>query len=89
MIVDKNKKIPTGLVTVVFVCVALLVVGLEKLWPVDACDALKQEMGQGYFMQWMGTELLVVTADKQQFKVEAETQSQACEAFRKTLRAAE
>lgn len=78
---DSKKKPPFGLFTLVLVGVALAFVLVEQILPKSSCDQLKGQLKQGYFMQWLGDGMLIVTADKQQFHIAAQSEDEACQGF--------
>ena len=85
MLINSNRKIPFGLFTLVFVGLALAMVLADYIFPVSPCSELETQLKQGYFMQWLGDALLVVTADKEQFHIAAATKEEACSAYLRSL----
>ena len=77
MIGSKKSALPFGAVTLALLAVALLI----QFWPESACDKLEQNMKAGYFLRWMPPQLMLITADKQNYMVDAGDKSAACEAM--------
>ena len=82
---DPKRKQPFGLFTLVLGSFALLFVLYQEFAPKNPCDQLKAQLQKGFFLQWMGDRMLLVTADKQQLHVSAASEEQACETFIQTL----
>lgn len=72
------KGMPFGLFSIVFV-------GAVLVWqwffvPSDHCAPLKERLQHNgaYFLNWRAPELTLVMANKEQYRVNAESQTQAC-----------
>lgn len=81
MLKNTKKVMPFGLVTLVLFIAALG----TKYWPESNCKNLKSTLEQGFFMSWQAPNFILVTKDKAQWHVQAESQEQACEAMQKQL----
>ena len=68
---------PFGVVTILLVVAALAV----QFWPQSSCEQLKSHLGGGYFMSWQEPNLILITKDKTQLNVQADSQEKACEAL--------
>lgn len=81
MLTNTKKVMPFGLVTLTLFIAAL---GM-KYWPASNCENLKSTLEQGFFMSWQKPNFILVTKDKAQWHVQAQSQEQACEAMQKQL----
>jgi hypothetical protein len=77
MLASKKSVLPFGAVTLVLLGAALL----AQVWPDSACKKLEGNMEAGYFLRWMPPQLMLITADKQNFMVNASDKQTACEAM--------
>ncbi len=77
MIGSKKSVLPFGAVTLALLAGALLI----QFWPESACDKLEKNMQAGYFLRWMPPQLMLITSDKQNYMVDANDKSVACEAM--------
>jgi uncharacterized membrane protein YedE/YeeE len=76
-----NSIVPFGAVTIALVLATLL----YSWWHDDSCETLEASVDQGYFLRWAQPQLLLITAKKETFMVEASSKSQACKAMLKNL----
>ena len=76
-----NSIVPFGAVTIALVLATLL----YSWWHDDSCETLEASVDQGYFLRWAEPQLLLITAKKETFMVEASSKSQACKAMLKNL----
>lgn len=81
MMNNKPNKPPLGVFTVALFSLALAYSAYDYFSPKPPCEQLTLSLSKGYFMQWMGDRLLLLTSDKQQYQVMAHTQQQGCEAM--------
>jgi len=81
MLMNDRKIMPFGLVTIVLVIAALAM----KYWPQSSCERLTSMLDQGFFMSWQAPNFILVTKDKAQWHVEAESKNEACAAMLKQL----
>lgn len=81
MLMNTRKAMPFGLVTLVLF---ILAVGI-KYWPESSCENLKSTLEQGFFMSWQEPNFILVTKDKAQWHVQAESKEQACSAMQNQL----
>jgi len=72
--------------TLVLFILALAYSAYDFFKPKSSCEQLSSSLSQGYFIQWMGDQLLLVTSDKQQYQVTADDQQLACDALLKELK---
>ncbi len=72
--VNKKPVLPLGAVTLALLGLALLF----QFWPVSSCDQLEGSMKKGYFLRWMPPSLMLITADKHNMTVNADSKELAC-----------
>ena len=77
MISAKKSALPFGAVTLMLLGAALL----YESWPESSCEQLERNMQAGFFLRWMPPQLMLVTADKKNFMVNADSQRAGCEAM--------
>ncbi|WP_283789492.1 hypothetical protein QNI23_017170 (plasmid) [Bermanella sp. WJH001] len=78
----KTKSIvPFGAVTIALFLATLLF----SWWHDDSCETLQASVDQGYFLRWAQPQLLLITAKKETFMVEASSKSKACHAMLNNL----
>lgn len=84
---NTKRVLPFGMITIAFVAVAL--VGQWLFFEEDFCSPLKERLDhQGsYFLRWQAPNLMLILADKTQYTVEGESQSQACKKLHEQLKA--
>lgn len=77
MLINNNKALPFGVVTLVLFVGAVMF----KYANVSHCDDLKESLEQGFFMSWQAPNFILVTRDKEQWHVEAQSHESACKAM--------
>lgn len=77
-----KSLLPFGVVTLTLLAVTLA----YSWWHNDSCQTLEDNLGQGYFLRWAAPQLLLITAQKESYLVEAENQSQACDIMIEKIR---
>ena len=77
MFTASRKVMPFGLVTLVLFIAAIAM----KYWPQPSCEKLTSALEQGFFMSWQEPNFILVTKDKAQWHVQAQSKEQACDAM--------
>lgn len=76
--------LPFGVITLVLVASIWF---WQTFWGAasDACHELETQLRKGYFLAWQAPSLVLVTADKKQFTVTADSRVEACQKMQKQL----
>lgn len=73
--------LPFGAVSIALVLMTLL----YSWWQNDSCKALEEAVGQGYFLRWAEPQLLLITAKKETYMIEADSKTKACSMMLDTI----
>ncbi|MFT5592538.1 MAG: hypothetical protein ACI8SR_000897 [Oceanicoccus sp.] len=75
--------LPFGAVSIALVLMTLL----YSWWQNDSCKALEEAVDQGYFLRWAEPQLLLITAKKETYMIEADSKNNACTMMLDTINA--